>query len=311
MKRRDLLLAALAVAAGCAGPRLELGDAPLAGRAWDARARRFLERGEVERRIAAADCALLGETHDNPEHHRIQLALLRSAVAAGRRPALAMEQLDVDRQAAVDRALADAPTPETIAKDAQVSSGWEWPLYAPLVELAVDERLPLVALNLPRSRTGVIVKEGLAAVLGEGEIARLALDRTWNAARQAALEREIVEGHCGDAGPIVARLVDVQRAKDAVMADRILAHRDRGVVAILGRGHARADLGVPLYLAARAPRLAIVTLGMVEIESPGRAAPDYDEAAPGRFDIVWFTPRARRPDPCAGFKGVPPPRPAP
>jgi uncharacterized iron-regulated protein len=305
MKRRELLLAALATAAGCAGPRMELGDAPLAGRAWDVRARRFIERAEVGRRVTAADCALLGETHDNPEHHRIQLALLRSAVAAGRRPALAMEQLDIDRQASVDRALADSPTPARIAKDAQVSSGWEWPLYAPLVALAIDERLPLVALNLPRSRTGVIVKEGLAAALGDGDIARLALDRTWNGMRQAALEREIVEGHCGDAGPIVAKLADVQRAKDAVMADRILAHRERGVVAILGRGHARADLGVPLYLAARAPRLALVVLGMVEIESPGRAPRDYEEAAPGRFDIVWFTARARRPDPCAGFKGVP------
>lgn len=308
MKRRELLLAALGAASGCAGPRTDPASAPLAGRAWDTRARRFLTLREVERRIVSADCALLGETHDNPAHHRAQLRLLGTAVAAGKHPALAMEQIDTEWQAAVDRTLDGAATPETIRREAHVSAGWEWPLYAPLVAFAIEQRLPIVALNLARSRTGRIVDEGLERSLGHGEIARLALDRTWNATREAALESEIVQGHCGEGGPIVARLAQVQRAKDAVMADRILAHDARGVVAILGRGHARADLGVPLYLAARAPRLAVVTLGLVEHDSAAREPADYEEAAPGLFDMVWFTARVARPDPCASFKGPTPPR---
>ena len=306
VKRRELLLAALGAASGCAGPRLGAAGAPLAGRAWDTRARRFLTPADVERRIVAADCALLGETHDNPTHHQVQLRLLGAAVAAGRHPALAMEQIDTEWQAAVDRALAGAATPEVIRRDAHVSAGWEWPLYAPLVAFAIARRLPIVALNLARSRTSRIVREGLERSLGSDEVARLALDRTWNAAREAALESEIVQGHCGEGGPIVPRLAHVQRAKDAVMADRILAHRARGVVAILGRGHARADLGVPLYLAARAPRLAVVTLGLVELDPAAPEPGDYEEAAPGLFDMVWFSARAQRPDPCAGFKGVTP-----
>ncbi|HSN21066.1 MAG TPA: ChaN family lipoprotein [Usitatibacter sp.] len=296
-------LAALLLLAGCA-PAGAGGAAPLAGRIWDVAAHRFVGAGEVERRLAAADVALLGETHDNPSQHGIQLRLLRAAVAAGRRPALAMEQIDTEWQDAVDRALASGGDASAVEHAGHVSAGWKWPLYAPIVSFAIGERLPVVALNLPRERTRRIVGEGLAS-LGPGEAARLALDRTWSDARNAELRRDIVEGHCGEDSPIVDRLVEVQRAKDAVMADRILAHDGRGVVAILGRGHARADLAVPLYLAARAPRLRLLIIGLVEVDPDAARVDDYPEVAPGRFDFVWFTTRAERGDPCAGFKGVP------
>jgi len=61
-------------------------------------------------------------------------------------------------------------------------------------------------------------------------------------------------------------------------------------------------LAVPIYVAARAARRRVVTVGIVETR-PGAARPeDYPETAPGRFDFVWFTPAAPRPDPCEGFR---------
>ncbi len=306
LRRRTFFLAPLVALAACAGSRFA-PRSPLDARAWDVAGRRFLEPGEARRRVAAAHVALLGETHDNPVHHAIQLSILEEAVRSGRRPALAMEQLDTDRQPEVDRAIARGASADEIAKAAHMSAGWTWPLYRPLVALALERGLPLVALNLPRVSTRRIVAQGLES-LGPAELARLALAPAWNPARNAALRREIVKGHCGEDGPIVGKLVDVQRAKDAVMADRILANADRGVVATLGSGHARKDLGVPLYLAARVPALRVVSLGLLETDSGSNAIADYPEAAPGRYDIVWFTRPAERADPCLAFKGLPQPR---
>jgi uncharacterized iron-regulated protein len=303
MIRGAIVLCLLCAACACAGPH-SAGNRPLAGRIYDPARHRFIDAAEAERHVAAADIALLGETHDNPAHHEIQLRLLRAVVAAGKRPALAMEQIDTDWQSAVDGAVAAGAAPESIARAGHVSTGWNWKLYAPLAAFALAERLPIVALNLPRESTRKIVQDGLAS-LGPGEERRLALTDTWNAARAAGMHRAIVEGHCGEDSPKTDRLADAQRARDAVMADRILAHGARGVVAILGRGHARADLGVPLYLAARAPEKRVVTVGIVELDDEGDSADGYPEAEPGRFDLVWFTPRAERSDPCAGFKGVP------
>lgn len=304
LSRRAAVLAPLAMLAACATSRFTPRAVALPGRVWDVASRRFVAPSDACAQIAGAQVALLGETHDNPLHHQIQRAILEAMVRAGKRPAIAMEQIDVEWQGDVDRAIARGATAEAIATAGHVSRGWDWTLYAPIAAFAIERGLPLVALGLSRDRTRAIISRGLDA-LGTGEAARLALDRTWSATRNATLRAEIVQGHCGEDTPIVGKLVDVQRAKDAVMADRILAHAAKGVAAILGRGHVRKDLDVTLYLAARDPRLHVVALALVEEDPQAKAAEDYAEAAPGRFDLVWFTPRAAREDPCAAFKGLP------
>jgi uncharacterized iron-regulated protein len=269
-----LFLAALAAT-------LVLADHPLAGRAWDAQAGRFIEPAEVERRVAAADVALLGETHDNPVHHELQLRLLRASLERGRRPSLAMEQLDTEAQPAVDAAIAKGTDAAGIARDAKVS-GWPWRLYEPLVGFALERRLPIVAVNLSRARA----REAAASPLVEG---------AWSEARNRAQRATLVEAHCGQDGPHIDAMVRMQRARDAVMAERMAAAR-APVVAIIGRGHARADLGVPLYL--RASGREALSVGFVEVVEGAVEPGGYEEAAAGRHDIVWFTPRASRPDPC-------------
>jgi len=302
--RALLPIGALALAA-CAGPAA-LPQHPLAGRIWDVAQHRFIGLGEAERRIAAADVALLGETHDNPIHHEIQLRLLRADASAGRRPALAMEQLDADRQADVDAAIARGVTAHGVLVAARASSGWDWTHYAPLISFALTLRLPVVGLGVSRHGAQPILEKGLSA-LGPDERERLALARTWNPERERAMRHAIVEGHCGQTSPLDDRLVDVQRMRDAVMADRILAHAGGGVVAILGRGHARADLGVPLYLAARSRGVRVISVGLVETDADIAFPARYPEAAPGRYDLLWFTPEARRADSadsCAAFRGA-------
>lgn len=298
--RLALCLTALVLFAGCAAPRLTLVEHPLAGRIWDSSQHRFISSREAEDRIAAADFALLGETHDNPAHHQVQAYLLRQVVARGKRPALAMEQFDTEWQGAIDSAYTPGATSSAIAQAGHLGSGWEWPFYKPLVVMALKERLPIVAANLPRTRARGIASGGISA-LGPGEAKRLALDQEWNAAQNTTLRGLLVDGHCGDESPMIDKLIHVQRSKDAIMADRIMSSRS-GTVAIIGRAHARADIGVPLYLQDRAPEKDVVSLGLVEVE-PGRVDPaDYPDAAPGIHDLVWFTPRSLRPDPCAGYK---------
>jgi len=242
---------------------------------------RFIEAAEVERRVAAADVALLGETHDNPVHHELQLRLLRASLEQGRHPSLAMEQLDTEEQPAVDSAIAKGTDAARLAHDAKVS-GWPWRLYEPLVGFALERGLPIVAANLSRTR---------AREAGTS----LVVDGPWSDARNRALRATLVEAHCGQDGPHIDGMVRMQRARDAVMAGRIAAAR-APVVAIIGRGHARADLGVPLYL--RASGREALSIGFVEVVEGDVEPARYEEATPGRHDIVWFTPRAPRPDPC-------------
>ena len=299
---RCLACVGLLLLAGCAAVppgTLRDTDHPLAGRLWDVHTQSFIDQAELLRRAAFAEVLLLGETHDNPEHHRLQLVILQARLAAGARPALLMEQFDGDQQAALDEA-------RRAGKDlAPLMRGWDWPLYQPLVMLAEKAGLPLKAANLPRIATRPVVREGYST-LPAGDTQRLALDQVWDDARQAYMAGLIEVSHCG---MVTAQLRDglvrAQRLRDATLADAALEQIDSGVVFILGRGHARRDVGVPLYLAARRPASRVLSLGFVEV-SAGRTAPTQyeNERVDGiaSYDIIWFTPRAERPDPCLAFR---------
>ena len=54
-----------------------------------------------------------------------------------------------------------------------------------------------------------------------------------------------------------------------MMADSAVSSIARGVVAIVGSSHARRDIGLPLYFAARAPSARIVSIGFVEVSQEG------------------------------------------
>jgi uncharacterized iron-regulated protein len=298
------LLAFRARAASWASPKL--ADHPLVGTIWDARAGRVVTRAALEAACAQSDLVLIGETHDNPDHHRLQLELIEAIVRAGRRPAVAMEQFDREHQAALDRARAERPGDAGYVADAGQFDrrGWEWPFYEPIVAAALRHDLPLVAANLSRRDAFAVIERGYDG-LGEGVPARLGLAQPFGTAEAAAIETAVREGHCGKLPEsVVPRMAAAQRARDAVMADALLARASAGAVLIAGNGHVRRDLGVPLHLATRAPQRGVLAVGIVEVVEGVARAEDY--VAPGagdipQFDVAIFTPRTDRPDPCAGF----------
>jgi uncharacterized iron-regulated protein len=246
-----------------------------------------------EARLAGEAIVLLGEVHDNAEQHRLRLALLRRAFAAGWRPAVAIEQLDREEQPAIERARREKPGDAQHVIDlAAPAEGWNWDFYRPFVALALEFDVPLLAANVSRADARRIAKEGYAAVFDPARLSGLGLDRPIESAWQDAQEREIDAGHCHALPPTSwPGMARVQFARDAVMADLLREHAGRGVVLLAGNGHVRRDLGVPRWLPAP---MQGRTLAVGYLEA-GDAAP------PGAFDAVVYTARAKRDDPCAAF----------
>ena len=278
---------------------------PLQGKIWDVVRSRTVSKEAVLQDLASARIILLGEVHDNPEHHRLQAEVLRAVLAQGRRPALAMEQFDREFQPAIDAAAAKpGVTADALAGAGGFNrDGWPWEMYEPLLATAIEARLPVVALNLSRDGARAVARQGFDT-LGAAAARTLALDATWNPAREAVMNREIADGHCGKLPPsALPRMINVQRARDAVMADALLRRQGDGAVVIAGNGHVRNDVGVPIYLARRAPGQRVASIGFIEVE-PGEAAPsDYvrPPASALPYDYAWFTSAAKREDPCAGL----------
>ena len=279
---------------------------PLSGRIWDTRAQDWVSMTELERRLTHARYVLLGEVHDNAGHHRLRRDLLAAQVRAGRRPAVAMEQFDREHQPALQRVQNDpAPTPEALKGAGRINAqGWNWSYYEPIVRLALDHRLRILAANLSRADAFRVSTEGAAAVLGATAASALQLDQPLPDAARLKLEQVIEDGHCGEAPRhILPGMIAAQRARDAIMAQTLQAHAP--AVLIAGNGHVRRDFGVPHYLAYYPQGDDVRVVGFIEVDAAQLAPTDYVTAGAPEYDYIAFTPRTPRPDPCKALRFKP------
>ena len=277
----------------------------LSGRIWDTRAHDWVSMTELERQLTRARYVLLGEFHDNAEHHRLHRRLLAALVRDGRRPAIAMEQFDREHQAALQRVQNEpTPTPELLKTAAHVNEGWNWSYYEPIIRLALDHQLPIVAANLSRADAFRVSTEGAAAVLGAAAGSALHLEQPLPDAARLKLEQVIEAGHCGESPRnILAGMVAAQRARDAIMAQALQAYAP--AVLIAGNGHVRRDFGVPHYLAHYPQGDDVRVVGFIEVDAAKRAPTDYFTAGAPEYDYIVFTPRTSRPDPCKTLRFKP------
>ncbi len=284
-------------------------DHVLVGRIWSVRLARFVEEQDLMSLLHGY--VLIGEKHDNPDHHVLQTRLLQAMVNAGRKPTVAFEMFDEDDQNAVERSrLAHPQDAASIAVATKWDkSGWPpWANYAPIVQVALDASLPVVATGLPRARMRALMSprdpKGAPTTqppLDEGV--------PLTEAQTASLRDELRESHCGHLPETrFAGMIRFQRARDAAMAEALVASaRTSGIkhgVLIAGTGHIRLDRGAGRDLAAKDPEVPIVSVALAEVEA-GKTDPSAYAARWNTpqlpFDFVWFTPRATDADPCAAF----------
>ncbi len=307
----SLLLAALLTACSAPPPGAELGgDHVLVGRIWDVAAGTFVERDKLLSKIVRAEFILLGEKHDNPDHHRLQAEIVAALGEAGRRPAVAFEMLNINQAARLKSFLSRNPSDARFLGDAVgwEKSGWpNWPMYAPIADAALKAKLPIHAANFSRKTARRIGREGLSA-LDPAVVRRTNLKEPLPEAISERLSELIFQSHCRmmpkkHLKPVVL----IQRARDAVMADALAtaAQSADGAVLITGNGHARNDWAVPYYLNTLAPGTSVTSVAFVEVRDELRRSPQYAEGfgvAALPFDFVWFTHRLEDTDPCEKFK---------
>jgi uncharacterized iron-regulated protein len=309
------LVAILVVLAGCrtgetgASWQSAVGrEHRLVGRIWDVAGGRFVDESAVVARISQARYVLLGEKHDNPDHHLIQARLIRALTAAGRRPVVAFEMFTPSQAGALAGYLAAHPRDAAGIGEAVnwKASGWPmWAMYEPIVQAALDAGLTIVPANLDSDRIRAVSRQDVAALDAEF-VRRHGLDQPLAATVQEAMAADIRDSHCGHAPEDrVGAMIAAQRARDAQMAEAMLsAAGGVGAVLIAGDGHVRSDLGVPTYVRRVERGALIVSVALVDVDAKRTDAVSYAERFGGRlpFDYAWFTPAVDDEDPCEKFR---------
>ncbi len=296
-----------------------LRNHPLVGTIADAKTLAPMSRGQVEERLGKAGIAILGEVHDNPDHHRIQALLLR-AFARGRDkpPKVVFEMIPADKEGALSALKGARKLSANAVFDLVDWDNSGWParaIYAPVMRATVEVSGLPVPAGLPREMVRKVSKQGLAA-LSRMQIGQYRLGPL-PPKMQKALEKDIIKSHCDMIPPAAAQaMAPVQRLRDALLAARLAdAWQKAGsAVLITGNGHARKDRGVPYYLKRqKTPFMGTKARGIPDplvvwlAEANDKAATIRDllpkDAAPAELaDIIIVTPRAAREDPCERFR---------
>ena len=281
----------------------------LVGRIWRPADGRFVDRDVLVEDLVRSAFILLGEKHDNPDHHVLQARLIESLTDEGRRPAVVWEMIIEDKQGVLDR-FRQVYSRDSAALGRALDwdvSGWpDWSMYQPIADAAMADHLPMYGAGLPKSIVHALAKSRPSFEFAKrrrilGLHVRMPVDL-----RARSIE-QLFQGHC-ELMPRTALgpLFNVQRARDAVFAKHMLTNGARnGAILIAGNGHVRHDLGVPLFLHRYQPDVRVTTVAFVEVLDEVLDPAEYSEQFSNLvlpFDYVWFTPRADDKDHCAELR---------
>ncbi|WP_033993951.1 ChaN family lipoprotein, partial [Pseudomonas aeruginosa] len=137
-------------------------DDPQTGRIVELRSGVTLSPQQLVARLAAAPRVIVGEKHDNPDHHAVELWLAQALGEYRAQGSLLLEMLDPGQQPRVDAVRAQLGNGKPVANLEEAldwQKGWDWTQYGPLVSWAVAQPAPLLAANLQRSEIMRIYRE--------------------------------------------------------------------------------------------------------------------------------------------------------
>lgn len=259
---------------------------------------------EVMTRIDARRVVLLGENHDQADHHRWQLHMIAALQARQPDLVLGFEMFPRRVQQALDDWTAGRLTEEQFLAASHWSEVWgmDPKLYMPLFDFARMHRIRMVALNVDRAlirRTG---SEGWASIqpdqregigdpapatpayldtLYESFVLHRQRDRAADSGADAADAAKPSAQDMRD--PEFLHFVESMQVWDRAMAEGIAAQLRQGapmVVGIMGSGHLRNGFGVP-------HQLRDLGISDVAILLPWPADEDCSELVAGVADFVF------------------------
>ncbi|WP_333984339.1 ChaN family lipoprotein [Ectopseudomonas khazarica] len=292
---RILLLCCLSLLVACQSRGVLPPPAPIAsegrdhadlGVILDLRSGERITPQRLVERLARASRVVVGEQHDNPDHHALQLWLSRELAAQRPQGSVLLEMLSPSQQTRVDQVQAETRAgrpPLDAIRALAWQPGWDWAMYGALVRYQLRQPYPLLAANLDREEIMRIYQQR-PALQGLASTA---------AAVQQRLQRDIRESHCGLLPESqVPAMLAVQQQRDRRMAEALLA-APRPSLLLAGAFHARKDLGVPLHLADLGAGQGNAVLMLAEV---GR------QVDASMADYVWFTAAQPEQDHCAKLR---------
>lgn len=235
----------------------------------------------------------VGESHDNPHHHKMQADIIQALAEAGRDVVVGFEMFTRPVQKALNPWTLGMYTKEEFIKEADWKGQWGFPyeIYEPIFEVTKKYKLPMVALNVPRDWVRAVGKGGYDALTAEQK-AQLPSDFYMGNKEHRKLIESMMGGHpmTGTAGE---NMYKAQTLWDEGMADtalKYLAARSVGAetvfVILAGSGHTMYGQGIN-YRIKRRTGMDGLAVTCIESKEPIKVSK-------GLGDFVYCSPEVER-----------------
>lgn len=264
--------------------------------------------------MAKRDVVLLGEHHDEDDHHRWQAQVLAALHVQRPNMVMGFEMFPRRVQPALDRWVAGELTVKEFLEQSEWGKVWNVPaeLYLPLFEFARINRIRMVALNVDEALNRAIVEKGWDAIPpaereGVGRPAapvEAYRDHLFRVYREHPPKKGKDGTKVAQSDAAFGRFVESQTTWDRAMAEALARSLKPGpaadkplVVGIMGSGHVRFGYGVPHQLRD----LGVTRIGTL---LPLPADFDCDEVRAGLADAVFALPTQAESQPAPPRLGV-------
>ncbi len=250
--------------------------------------------------LAEADVVFLGESHTDETTHRVELAVYKALIQRrNRQVVLAMEMFERDVQPYLDAYLSGSMDEASFLAKSRPWSNYRT-AYRPLIELAKQTKLPVIASNFPRPLRMKFMGQKTDPLKDlDSEQRKLVprrflpnSDAYWRRADNATRGHSVMM-RSGDGG---SRLYSVQSLWDNSMgeacADALTAHPGNLVLHINGGFHSEYWNGTVHQLKLRKPDAKIKTVAIVPtmdpaaVELEGKPVADFVVLAEARATDV-------------------------
>jgi uncharacterized iron-regulated protein len=273
-------------------------------RVFDTRQKAFADFESMLADLARADVVFVGEQHDDPNTHRLELAIVEGLLRRRVPIVVGLEMFERDVQPALDQYLAGTMSEEQFLKESR-----PWPRYAtdyrPIVELARVHRLAVVASNVPRRIAADVSKTGLAAIDALGADRRLVARDLPCPAQGEYYDRflEAMGGHPPSGDPKAAelqarndRFYFAQCVKDETMGESIAEAFDRSaaqhatILHFNGAFHSDNAQGTAAAARRRLPGRRVAVVTVIPVQDLDREKPNDDRLKMADYLVYTIKP---------------------
>ncbi|MDF5690723.1 ChaN family lipoprotein [Aquirufa aurantiipilula] len=213
------------------------------------------------KQISQQDVVLIGELHNNPISHWLELEIIQSCFLH-RNLVLGAEMFEQDNQGALSAYLAGKISAKGLDSTARLWRNYKTD-YAPLVNFAKENHLKFIASNVPRKYASMVSKGGFEA------LNQLSLEeKSWMAPLPIPYDanlpgyQKMITMMPGHATPNMPK---AQALKDATMAHFILKNWEENqlFIHVNGSYHSENYEGISWYLKWTKPNIKIATIATV------------------------------------------------